>query len=84
MIYPLVQFHNLKTSSYEYYYREMDGTAFLDPRVLAQYYLMYAGVNLKAHYNFVDIVLNNEHVSPLDREALNQYIDFTTLPSTYR
>ena len=70
MICPLVQFDNLETS-YEYYYREMDGTAFLDPRVLAQYYLMYADVALKKHHSFVSIALIDKRVSLSGRGALN-------------
>uniref|UniRef100_A0A0N5AK75 Abhydrolase_3 domain-containing protein n=1 Tax=Syphacia muris TaxID=451379 RepID=A0A0N5AK75_9BILA len=84
MVYPLVQFHNLKTSSYDYYYREMDGTAFLDPRGLVQYYLMYAGIDIKSHSRIVDIILNNEHVSTLNRQILDEYIDFNILPQKYR
>ena len=84
MAYPLMQLHDLRTPSYEYYYREMDGTSFLEPRVVVQYYLMYAGIDVNKHRNLIDVVLNNEHVSPLDRDTVEQYLDFGKLPIEYR
>lgn len=84
LIYPLVQVHNLRTPSYEYFYRVMAGTGFIEPRLIAQYYLMYAGVEGKLNEQMTRLVLDNEHLSQQARVSIQPYVDLRLVPPSFR
>lgn len=84
LVYPLLQLVNTRTPSYERHYREMDGTAFIEPYVVAQYYLMYAGIDIRFHNDLTRITLNNGHVSASGRQIVEEFVDISKLPSEFR
>ena len=88
LLYPLLQFHDLRLSSYQRYYAKYDGTAFLDPRAVARAYLLYIGADA-THAN-VEAVVVNRHIDEklLARMAHRMAHDrlpdeFTTLETYY-
>lgn len=84
LIYPLVQLSNMLTPSYRFFYREMEGTAFVDPVLVAQYYIMYAGINVREYPRLAQTAINNGHVSPLDRHTIDQFFDLKRLPDQFQ
>ena len=84
LLYPLLQMHDFKTPSYDYYCREMRDTAFVDPRLVAQYYLMYGGIDDQTNARLAPIALENKHVSPEDRKIFEQHFDIKRLPEEFK
>ncbi|MFH4974424.1 hypothetical protein AB6A40_001133 [Gnathostoma spinigerum] len=84
LIYPLLQFANMQLPSYLHYYNEMQQLAFLDPELVAFYYLMYAGVDVINHPKYAHSTLQNCHLSRLDREKLSSFLNLDDLPPLFR
>ncbi|KHN83204.1 Arylacetamide deacetylase-like 3 [Toxocara canis] len=84
LLYPLLQMGNLRTPSYENYRRQLAGRGFVGPRMIALYYLMYAGFDMAQQSHLVDITLQNEHISPLDRTTFDEYAGLDRLPLNFR
>lgn len=84
LLYPLLQVHNLRTPSYEYYYQEMAGTAFVDPRLVAQYYLMYAGIDDDLNAKLTPLVLESKHLSQSARCGFEEYLDLSLVPEEFK
>lgn len=84
LMYPLLQVHNLRTPSYEYYYREMAGTAFVDPRLVAQYYMMYAGIDDESNAKLTPLILDSKHLSRTARQHFEKYLDLNLIPEEFK
>lgn len=76
LIYPLLQFHDLRTPSYQMYYDTYAGTTFLDPDSIAYYYMMYAGLDLEGKPHYAASALRNAHVPANVRSGQRHFVDF--------
>uniref|UniRef100_A0A183V7A2 Arylacetamide deacetylase n=1 Tax=Toxocara canis TaxID=6265 RepID=A0A183V7A2_TOXCA len=84
LIYPELQIGNFRTPSYEYYRRVLNGRAFVDPRAVTLYYLMYAGIDLKRHRELINIALENRHLSSAQRAVIDKFVSVDKLPPSFR
>ncbi|CAJ0936454.1 unnamed protein product, partial [Mesorhabditis belari] len=82
LLYPLLQFHNLQTESFRHYYRDFMGFALVDPYSLAFYYMWYAGIDVNKHPELALSAISNGHVSPKVHDAVDDLLDFTSIPSS--
>lgn len=62
----------------------MSGTGFVDPRLIAQYYLMYAGVDDDMNEEMTRQALDNEHMSKQTRYTVQRYVDLRLIPRSLR
>lgn len=60
LIYPVIHFLDLLSPSYRYYYESYKGTALLNPKGLARWCLLYAGID--ATPGNIKATLKNQHV----------------------
>lgn len=61
LLYPVTNFLDLLSPSYRYFYQAYKGTALLNPKCLARWCLMYAGIEVTNEN--IKAILKNQHVS---------------------
>lgn len=74
LLYPLLQLVDLQMVSYRYFHKRLDGFAFVDPRSVAFYYMLYAGIPMEKAKSLVESVITNGHVKPEHREKVDQIL----------
>jgi len=81
LIYPVVQFVDMLTPSYQLIRSEVDGTALVEPESLARWLLVYLGIDTK----HVHSVMNNNHTVPEVRRAVHfNYLSHDILPASFK
>lgn len=76
LLYPLLQMADFQSISYRYFYKNMEGTALVDPESVAYYYMFYAGIDMDRHGDLVKYALRNGHVAPELREKVARILDY--------
>lgn len=74
LLYPLLQMVDMQLVSYRYFHKRLDGFAFVDPRSVAFYYMLYAGIPLEKAKKLVPSVLTNGHVKPERRGMVDELL----------
>uniref|UniRef100_A0A5S6R1D1 Alpha/beta hydrolase fold-3 domain-containing protein n=1 Tax=Trichuris muris TaxID=70415 RepID=A0A5S6R1D1_TRIMR len=80
LIYPLVQFSDFLTPSYQMAHRLYGGTSLPDPESIVRWSLLYFGIDAM----YTDKVLKNMHVSHSLRPIFLRHQNHNLLPSAYR
>ncbi|CAB3399667.1 unnamed protein product [Caenorhabditis bovis] len=70
LLYPLLQFVDLQTSSYRYFHKRLNGLALVDPKSIAYYYMFYAGIEKNTVKKLVPFVITNGHVKTEQKAAI--------------
>jgi len=82
LIYPVMQFVDFLTPSYQLYYQEYAGTSLLDPESIARWLMMYIGVDPTPEH--LDMVLKNNHTTAEARQAQQfDYVRHEHLPAAF-
>jgi acetyl esterase/lipase len=79
LFYPLLQFVDFQTPSYQLYHKAYPGTALLDPENIARCLLFYLGLPSIT----VDTVLNNEHVLSQVLHRASPILQHESLPKDF-
>ncbi|KAF1755430.1 hypothetical protein GCK72_021999 [Caenorhabditis remanei] len=74
LLYPLLQMVDLQMVSYRYFHKRLDGFAFVDPRSVAFYYMLYAGIPLEKAKELVPAVITNGHIKPEHRDRIDKIL----------
>lgn len=83
LLYPVVQYVDFLTPSYQRYYKEYSETSFLDPESIARWLMMYLGVD--AHDERVEKVLQNNHTTLIARRSTHfDFVSHNHLPEEYK
>jgi len=81
LIYPVIQFVDMLTPSYQLIRSEVDGTALVEPESLARWLLVYLGIDTK----HVPSVMSNNHTIPeARRSSLFEHLNHDNLPNRFR
>lgn len=68
LIYPVIHGFDLQSPSYQLYYKQYRGTALLNPRMMARWYLLYLGI--PATKENIKKLMRNQHLKREQRESL--------------
>uniref|UniRef100_A0A1I7U419 Abhydrolase_3 domain-containing protein n=1 Tax=Caenorhabditis tropicalis TaxID=1561998 RepID=A0A1I7U419_9PELO len=79
LLYPLLQMVDLQMVSYRYFHKRLDGFAFVDPRSVAFYYMLYAGVPVEQAKRLVPSVITNGHIKPEHRDTLDEVLSHRSI-----
>ncbi|PIC30929.1 hypothetical protein B9Z55_022012 [Caenorhabditis nigoni] len=74
LLYPLLQLVDLQMVSYRYFHKRLDGFAFVDPRSVAFYYMLYAGISMEKAQKLVPSVITNGHIKPERRDEIDKVL----------
>jgi acetyl esterase/lipase len=80
LFYPLLQFVDFQTPSYQLYHKTYHSTGLLDPESIAKSLLFYFGISSVP----VDVVLQNKHISSEVRNRAASILRHDTLPKAFR
>ncbi|PIO62937.1 hypothetical protein TELCIR_15483 [Teladorsagia circumcincta] len=72
LLYPLLQLADFQSTSYRYFFKNLKGTALVDPESVVYYYLFYTGIDMDKHKDLVKYVLVNGHIAPQIREKVDK------------
>uniref|UniRef100_A0A9J2P8C3 Alpha/beta hydrolase fold-3 domain-containing protein n=1 Tax=Ascaris lumbricoides TaxID=6252 RepID=A0A9J2P8C3_ASCLU len=81
LIYPVIHSFDLKSPSYQIYYKQLCGTSLLNPRLMARWYLLYLGI--PATPANIEKFLANRHLRRKDSERLQELISHELLPAEF-
>jgi acetyl esterase/lipase len=82
LLYPVMQYVDLLTPSYQLYYEEYAGTSLLDPESIARWLMMYLGIEPLP--DRVASVLRNNHTTLLARRAPQfDFLRHDSLPDAF-
>ncbi|KAK6032046.1 hydrolase, alpha/beta domain protein, partial [Ostertagia ostertagi] len=77
LLYPLLQLADFQSMSYRYFFKNLQGTALVDPESVVYYYMFYTGIDMDKHGDLVKYVLVNGHIAPQIREKVDKILDYT-------
>jgi len=83
LLYPLLQFVNLQTPSYQYFHRNMQGLALVDPTSVAYYLMLYTGVDVARHPEWAEAAIYNGHVPDEMRSTIEDRMPLSLLPARW-
>uniref|UniRef100_A0A915ASR2 Alpha/beta hydrolase fold-3 domain-containing protein n=2 Tax=Parascaris univalens TaxID=6257 RepID=A0A915ASR2_PARUN len=81
LIYPVIHSFDLKSPSYQIYYKQLCGTSLLNPRLMARWYLLYLGI--PAIPANIEKFLANCHLRRKDSDRLQELISHELLPTEF-